>query len=243
MLVTKADIISQLQNDILLLQSFKQKDIATAVDLGIEPIEKSFPNDNFPLGAIHEFLSNAKEDAAATSGFVAGILASLMRNDGAALWISASRTLFPPALTSFGINTEKIVFLDLKKDKEVLWAMEEALKCKGLTAVVGEIQELDFVASRRFQIAVEQSRVTGFILRHNPRNLNITASVSRWKISSLISFLNDETPGVGFPRWNVELLKVRNGKPGAWQVEWNGKRFRHITSVAASEFELEKKTG
>jgi protein ImuA len=111
------------------------------------------------LGAIHEFLSNAKEDAASTSGFVAGILASLMRNDGAALWISSSRTLFPPALRFFGIDSEKIIFLDLKKDRDVLWAMEEALKCEGLTAVVGEIQELDFVVSRRFQIAVEQSRV------------------------------------------------------------------------------------
>jgi protein ImuA len=35
-------------------------------------------------------------------------------------------------------------------------------------------------------------------------------------------------PGVGFPRWNVQLLKVRNGKPGAWQLEWEGGQFHHI---------------
>src|SRR6478752_7100275 len=100
---SKADIISRLQKDILLLQSFKQESVSTTIDLGIGLIQNSFPNAIFPLGAIHEFLSNAKEDAASTSGFVAGILASLMRNDGATLWISSSRTLFPPALRSFGI--------------------------------------------------------------------------------------------------------------------------------------------
>ena len=242
MLAAKKDIIAQLQKDILLLQSFRQPSANPAINLGLESIQRSFPNAVFPLAAIHEFLSRSTDDAAATSGFVAGILTSLMQNGGASLWVSSSRTLFPPALRSFGIDPEKIVFLDLKKEKDVLWAMEEALKCEGLTAVIGEIQQLDFVASRRLQIAVEQTRVTGFILRHNPRNLNITASVSRWKISSLISF-NEELPGVGFPRWNVELLKVRNGKPGSWQVEWTGKQFRQIPAPAAIEFELQTKTG
>ena len=42
------------------------------------------------------------------------------------------RTIFPPALKSFGIAPDKIIFIDLKKEKEILWAMEEALKCDGL---------------------------------------------------------------------------------------------------------------
>ncbi len=43
------------------------------------------------------------EENAATGGFVAGIISALMRNGGALIWISASRTIFPPALRSFGI--------------------------------------------------------------------------------------------------------------------------------------------
>jgi protein ImuA len=35
-------------------------------------------------------------------------------------------------------------------------------------------------------------------------------------------------PGVGFPRWTVELVKVRNGRPGVWQLEWKEGAFRHI---------------
>jgi protein ImuA len=36
---------------------------------------------------------------------------------------------------------------------------------------------------------------------------------------------NDSTPGIGFPKWQVDLMKVRNGKPGSWQVGWCDGKF------------------
>lgn len=243
MSLAKSDIIARLQRDILPLQGFKPIPHGDAVDVGLGRIKDAFPNNSFPLGAVHEFCCTCVEDAAATSSFIAGILGTLMRNGGVAIWISSSRTIFPPALKSFAIEPDKIVFIDLQKQKDVLWAMEEALKCDGLAAVVGEIPEISFTASRRLQLAVEQSRVTGFIVRVNPRNQNTTACVTRWKITSLPSVLPADMPGVGFPRWNVELLKVRNGKPGNWQVEWRGGRFRHDSRLTAIPHMQEKKTG
>ena len=240
---TKADIISRLKKDILGLQGFKTGSNSNVVDAALGPIKNAFPNTSFPLHAIHEFIATGPEATAATGGFIAGLLASLMRNNGASLWISASRNIFPPALKSFGIAPDKIIFIDLKKEKEILWAMEEALKCNGLSAVIGEIQELNFTASRRLQLAVEQSQVTGFILRRNPKSINTTACVTRWKITSLPSEITDGMPGVGFPRWNVELLKVRNGKPGSWQVEFAAGRFRHISKLTAIALEQKKKAG
>lgn len=240
---TKADIIAQLKKDIVSLQGFKTTLNNTAVDAGLGPIKNAFPESTFPIAAIHEFIANGAEDNAATSGFVAGILSALMKTSGVTIWISASRIIFPPALKSFGISPDKIIFIDLKKEKEILWAMEEALKCKGLSAVIGEMQELSFTTSRRLQLVVEQSQVTGFILRRNPRSLNTTACVTRWKISSLSSELTDDMPGVGFPRWNVELLKVRNGRPGTWQIEFAAGRFKHIFRIAAIAMQQKKKTG
>ncbi len=240
---TKADIIARLQKDILSLQGFKSVAEKSAIDIALGQIKSAFPNSSIPLAAIHEFIYSNQEATAATGGFVSGILASLMKANGVTLWITANRTIFPPTLKSFGIAPDKIIFIELKKEKQILWAMEEALKCNGLAAVVGEIPELSFTASRRLQLAVEQSKVTGFILRDNPRSLSTTACVTRWKISSLSSSLENDMPGVGFPRWNVELLKVRNGKPGSWQVEFIAGRFRHINKVALIPQELQKKTG
>jgi len=109
--------------------------------------------------------------------------------------------------------------------------------------VIGEIPELNFTFSRRFQLAVEQSRVTGFIIRNNPRKLDITACISRWQVSSLPSAPDNNMPGVGFPRWNVELLKVRNGKPGSWQLEYAGGNFRYLTNIVPLLSGQQRKTG
>lgn len=224
MQTAKNDIISKLQTDILRLQGFKRESGNKSLDAGLGEIIKSFPNSTFPVGCIHEFLAQKKEDSTVTSGFVAGLINSLMINSGTALWISSSRTLFPPALKSFGIDPERFIFIDLKRERDVLWAMDEALKCGALSTVVGEMQNLNFMESRRLQLAVEQSQVTGFILRNNLNKVNTTACVSRWNITSLPSEEIEDLPGIGFPKWKIELLKVRNGKPGTWDIQWvNGK--------------------
>ena len=242
MMKKTGDILAGLQADILRLEGFKPTSDG-AVDVGLGPITNAFPNASFPLGAIHEFLSARPEDAAATCGFLSGILSPLMGSCGTALWISSSRTLFPPALRSFGLHPDHIIFVDLQKEKEVLWSMEEALKCGALTAVVGEMGEIDFTASRRLQLAVEQSQVTGFILRHNFRKLNTTACVSRWRISPLPSETVDDLPGVGFPQWKVELLRIRNGRSGVWNLKWMGGRFQAVVSVPSVPVEQHRKVG
>jgi len=238
---TKADIIAQLKRDILPLQGFKTSLENNLVDTALGPIKNAFPNTSFPLAAIHEFISISKEEAAASSGFLAAIIAALMKDGGATIWISSSRAIFPPALKLFGIAPERIIFINLKKEKEICWAMEEALKCKGLSAVIGEIPELSFTTSRRLQLAVEQSKVTGFILRNNPKSINTTACVTRWKITPLPSRLAEGMPGVGHSCWNVALLKVRNGDPASWDIEFFAGRMKPIANTKALELLRQRK--
>jgi protein ImuA len=236
----KSDIVARLQKEILPLQGLRPVHKNKALDAALGPIRQAFPASSFPLGAIHEFVSSGMESAAATSGFVSGMLASIMENNGIVIWISTARNIFPPALVSFGISPDKIIFVDLKKEKEILWAMEEALKCNGLSGVIGEIKELSFTVSRRFQLAVEQSQVTGFILRRDPHKLETNACVSRWQITSLPSQSIDGLPGVGFPRWKVELLKTRNGKTGSWEIEWSAGQFKHIYNNVETVWKQQK---
>lgn len=238
---SKAHILAQLKKEILPLQGFKHAANNVDFDSGLGFINHAFPNSSFPLGAIHEFFCSGAEDVSASAGFIAGVVSALMLSGGVTLWISSSQTIFPPALRSFGIEPDRIIFICTKNEKEILWVIEEALKCEGLAAVIAETPEISFTASRRFQLAVEQSRVTGFIIRRNPKNL-VTACVTRWKIAPLPAVSEDGLPGLGFPRWNVELLKVRSGTPGSWQLEWAA-RFRHVSKVALVIKEQKRKAG
>ncbi|TWR25217.1 Error-prone repair protein ImuA [Mucilaginibacter pallidiroseus] len=226
---TRKEIINQLQKEILLLQGFKPPAPDNSGGLGLGPVEQAFPNGVFPTGAIHEFLGFEQEHSAAFGGFIAGILGKLMLQGSVCLWISMSRTVFPPALKSFGIEPDRVIFIDVKRERDILWATEEALKCDALSAVVAEVADMNFMQSRRLQLAVEQSKVTGFILRTDARKLTANICVARWQITPQPSVLEDGMPGVGFPRWNVELLKVRNGNPGAWVMQWADAGFTTIT--------------
>ena len=220
MQIEKAHIIKDLKEHILFLQGYKRAtDNSKRINLG--PIDNSFPNECFPLASTHEFIVERDEDASATKGFISHIISELMERNGICIWINSFENVFPPALKLFGVDPDKIVFIHVKRQKEILWVMEEALKCDGLAAVVGEIAEINFTETRRLQLAVEKSRVTGFIIRNKPRSINITACVSRWKISHISSESKNNLPGVGFPRWNIELLKIRNGKPGSWKMEYS----------------------
>jgi len=235
----KADIITQLKKDILALQGFRPLlHQNQQIDLGT--INYSFPHSQFPLGVNHEFLCKDHEALTSSSGFIAGILSSLLKKGGASVWISSSHTIFPPALVSFGINPAQFIFIKLRNQKEILWTIEEALKCEGLTAVVGEVSCVDLTISRRLQLATEQTGVTGFLLRTHQRILNTTACFCRWQIHSLQSETEDGLPGVGFPRLNVELLKVRNGKPGSWQVEWANGKFNEVVVKTSPTIEEHK---
>jgi protein ImuA len=241
-LLLKAGIIKDLQADILRLQGFKSAGSAS-LDIGLGPILSAFPNRSFPIGATHEFLSECSEDTASTIGFIAGLLLPLMKNNGAVLWISSTRMLFPPALRCFGIEPDRFIFVNLQKEKDMRWSMDEALKCTARAAVVGQVREIDFTISRRFQLSVEQSQVTGFLIRSNYRKLNTTACVSRWKITSLPGESEEDLPGIGFPKWKVELLRMRNGKTGGWNIQWINGQFVTVDHHNSIQQEQRKKAG
>lgn len=240
-MISRNDIFNNLQRDILRLQGFKHSR-SIAADIGLGPVMSAFPNSVFPLGAVHEFIADKRENAACSVGFIAGLLSFILGDNGAALWISSDRTIFPPALKRFGLEPDRFIFIDLKKEKDVFWVMNEALKCDALSAVVGEMKEIDFKSSRRLQLAVEHNQTTGFIIRNNVRRLNTTACVSRWRITSSASALNN-LPGLGFPKWNVELLRMRNGKSGAWTIQWRGNRFLPIHHEHVIPNHQQKKAG
>jgi protein ImuA len=231
---TQNDIIQQLQKEILSLQGLRKATGDCRLETGLLSLEAAFPEQTFPTGVVHEFISYTNEEAAATSAFIAGLSGRLMQKTGTCLWIGTKRIVFPPALKGFGIEPERIIFIDLAHHKEALWAVEEALKCKTLSAVIGELPGLSFTESRRLQLAVEHSHVTGFIHRHRPQTENTVACVTRWKISPLASEAEEGMPGLAAPRWSVELIKVRNGRPGSWQIEWRDGSFQPVTQPAYS---------
>ena len=221
----KKEVLFQLKKDIL-LQRFGTPRINNLAPTRLYPFAQAFPFKIFPLACVHEFICPSNESFSASSAFICGILSSL-KLSGNIIWVSSSSNMFPPSFTSFGINPHNIIFINPDKPKDVLYTTEEALRCESITAVITDIRELTFKQSRRLQLATEQSRVTGFVLRNKPKLINTTACVSRWVITPALSTPYHNLPGIGFPSWNVELQKVRNGIPQSWHITWHADQFIH----------------
>lgn len=239
----KIELVRQLQAKVDAMQGLG-KPTRESVHSGLAPFAAAFPGEVFPTGTIHEFISYEAANAAATSGFITALTGKLMKKGGLCLWIAKSRDIYPAGLKSFGLEPDRIIFINATRPKEALWIIEEALKCEALSVVIGEIRELSFTDSRRLQLAVENSGVTGFIHRYCPHAENAVACTTRWKIATLPSVSKDNLPGVGFSAWEVHLLKVRNGRPDSWQVSWSDTSFMPLAGKTGSTLHInERYTG
>jgi protein ImuA len=203
-----------------------EQSLPQTLPLGIEAIDSVLPTGGIRLGALHEAASAGPdtEHAAAATLFAAGILARL---DGPILWVLRQADLFAPGLTGAGLQPDRVLFAEAGKD--VLAVMEEGFRHAGLAAVVAEhTGRLSLVASRRLQLAAEQSGILSILIRRSPSFddpvLNEpTAAVTRWRIAALpsppaLSHAPD-TPGLGRARWKLDLTRCRGGEPGSWIVE------------------------
>jgi protein ImuA len=225
----KRKLAKELQAKINAMQGLGKSSGEPAIT-GLAPFDAAFPGHIFPTAAIHEFVSYESAHAASTNGFITAFAGKIIKDGGICLWIGSEKKIFAPGLRHFGLEPDRVVFIHTTKQKDKLWIMEEALKCEELAVVVGEMKELGFTESRRLQLAVEHSGVTGFIHRVSPRFENAVACTTRWKIVPLASITDEGLPGIGNSCWDVQLLKVKNGRPDSWQVSWTGQRFLSVNT-------------
>ncbi len=183
---------------------------------GLPEIDRVLPGGGLSYGAIHEFAGGGAGtvDGAAAALFAAGIAA---RTKGPVVWCLTRADLFFPALAQVGLAAGRTIFVEAGKEEDVLSSMEEALSFGGLGAVVGELVRLPMVASRRLQLAAEKTGTMGLVVRRWRRQTEAsdfgqpTAATTRWRVSVMPS---EElpVPGVGRPRWFLELMRVKAGE-------------------------------
>jgi protein ImuA len=190
---------------------------------GIKAIDQHLPGGGLALGALHEVAGggNGAIHGAAAALFAAGIVA---RTRGKVLWCLTRQDLFAPALAQAGLMPGRVIFVEASDEKSVLICFEEGLRHGGLGAVVAEVARLSMTASRRLQLAAEGSGTIGLAIRRWRRPAEAvdfgqpTASVTRWRVTVLPA-TPLPVPGVGRPRWQLELIRCRAGESADFEVE------------------------
>jgi protein ImuA len=127
------------------------------------------------------------------------------------------------------LQADRVIYAEAGNAATVLLTMEEGLRHADLAGVVGEVSgKLTLTASRRLQLAAEQTGVTCLALRRSRRHDDAlfsepTAAVTRWRVTAVPApamFAHaPETPGLAPPRWRLDLVRCRGGEPASWIVE------------------------
>jgi len=166
---------------------------AVPLALGIPLIDAALGG-GLSRGALHEIAATRETETAAATGFV---LALAARCNGSApakrrvLWIAEDLSLaengapYGPGLDEAGSAPERLVTVAATHGRDVLWAMEEALRCRAVGVVIGELRArgIDQVATRRLSLAAAAGDTLGLILRTAPDD-EPSAAATRWIIGA-----------------------------------------------------------
>jgi protein ImuA len=211
--------------------------------LGEAAVDAVFPTGGLTRAALHEVMAAEHRDRPAALGFTLALLGRMWRQLGGhdrrpVLWCQQADSafdfgsLYGPGLAAFGCDPTRLITVTARSMADVLWAMEEGLKCTALSGVVGAFgrgsPELGLTATRRLQLAAEASGVTALLLRL-PNDDPAGVARTRWRIAARPSqrpmWLGSRPDvarnyGIGRPSWQVRLEKCRGGQPAVWEMEW-----------------------
>ncbi|MGV1915639.1 ImuA family protein [Rhizobium sp. 22-785-1] len=221
---------------------------AGCLPFGVDEIDEILPGGGLAYGALHEFAGGGSGtvDGAAAALFAAGIAA---RTKGPIVWCLTRPDLFFPALAQAGLHPRRVIFVESDKEEDVTASMEEALSFGGLGAVVGEMVRLPMVVSRRLQLVAERTGTMALVVRRWRRQTEAndfgqpTASTTRWRVSVTPS---EElpVPGVGRPRWFLELMRSRAGECAEFYVgACDGEGRIHISTAFADGQDQTRRSG
>lgn len=175
-----------------------------------------------PAGLVHEIFADDTRSAGAALGFALGLSRQqVMGERQGVLYLQlageAQETGLPYGLgfPRFGFDARQLVLGRIGSVAEMLWALEEAIACRAVAAVVADFathpKALDFTVSRRLGLRSAASGTSVLLLRYG-REREASAARLRWRVTPAVSAgqpFDPQAPGP--PRFRVGIEKRRLG--------------------------------
>jgi protein ImuA len=211
------------------------------LSLGVSDLDRALGG-GLPRGALHDLIPAAPLCLGAAMGF--GLSLAIRAGESGkrrkpVLWLQTdfarfeAGALYGPGVAAFGLPMEQLIVLRVPHATDALWAMEEALRCGAVGAVITELtnDDADLTATRRLSLAARDSGGIGFLLRHRSC-VGLSAAATRWEIAGAAG-PRDPYGGLGATAFSLHLVKNRRGPCGRWIIRWD-----HHARAFASAFPL-----
>lgn len=146
------------------------------VPSGFRPLDRLLPRGGFCRGSLVEWLGDDDVSGAATlATAVAVSLATNGTTDGTVIVVDRGGRFHPPAVMpwlastrsagSAGASQPQCIVARPARDDDEVWAIDQALRCPGVAAVLAWPRRIHPTAMRRWQLAARSSLAVGLLVR------------------------------------------------------------------------------
>jgi len=174
---------------------------------GFGALDESLPGGGWPSAGLVEILTAAR--GLGELRLLVPLLAALTRATPArwSVLVAPPFEPFPPAFVAHGITLESLLVV---RTAAPLWAVELALRSGSCAAVLAWVERARPRHIRRLQLAAEQGRTLGFLLR-------LESALKESSPASLRILFEPTRQGA-----RVTLVKSRGGARGSVELSWSG---------------------
>lgn len=184
-----------------------------AIATSHEELDRRLPRGGWPLGCLIELLSAVQ--GIGELGLLLPALCRLAQDGRYIAWIAPPYIPYAPALAGRGVPLERLLIIHTASPAESLWAMEQALRCPAVGAVLAWPPALVDKSLRRLQLAAEAGGSLAIL--HRPLTAAQEPSPAALRLR-----LQPHPHALG-----IHILKARGGSGG-----WSGQLPHHDGGVA-----------
>ncbi len=174
---------------------------SATIKTDLPALDDLLPDGAWRCGCVHEMISQGEHPIFPL------LVARKAAARGTVVWCDPAGELHLPAVAALGLPLEKLILLRPRSPADLLWAVNECLRCKGVSACVAKIEKLTMVDARRLQLSAEGGGGVGLLLRPESALRQPYAAATRWRIRPTHG---ERT----IHRWKVQLIHGHGGRVG-----------------------------
>jgi protein ImuA len=205
--LSRSQIIERLRSQMDRREEARGPTGQTPISSGSDALDRLLPDRGFRRGTLIEWLVPADGSGAETMALTTAREAC--REQGALVVLDPAGEFYPPPCARLGIDLARLIVVQAANPKDNTWALDQALRCAAVAAVLAWPEKLDGRAFRRLQLAAEQGGGLGLLIR--PQRVEREPSWAEARL--LVNPLPAPISAAG--RWlRVQVLSCRGGGSG-----------------------------
>ena len=183
------------------------QNITAVVSTGYAVLDRALPQGGLHRGTLVEWLAREGGSGATTLALAAARQAC--GEAGTLVVVDRRRTFYPLAAAACGIDLSRLLLVRPQNDRDETWAIDQALRSGGASAVLAWSEKLDDHLFRRLQLAAEAGETLGLLLRPARALAEPSWAEVRWLVEPLPSLPSPD--GSASRRVKLSLLRSAGG--------------------------------